>query len=489
MTVRNHRYVAYRRYRSRVIVVGVVIATLAVGGVAFVRVERSHGKPIVAKSSDVTGPPRSTVVSFTDLRSKMGIATGAQLWQSSLPDIDQEIADVAATGARWLRTSVHWKDVEPSSASQDDWSKADHTVSDARAAGLSVIFTLGGAPDWAGAAQAGEFGSDPAEYGAFAAKVAARYRGSVSAYELGNEPNHVNYVTHPDAATYTQILRAAYQGIKAADPAAFVLTGGLGGTRDRKGNIDGAAFAAELYQAGAKGFFDGIAYHPYTYPQLASTEATTGGRGWSRMLQVRETMVQNGDGAKSIWITEFGAPTQGPDSVSESQQAAILHDAFDLWETYPWGGVMNWFSYHDKGTDTTTHKDWFGLVDSSGRHKPAYAAYAGLLPPATSHYTADEIAAVDRAAQTLGVDRAEEQRIGSAALAWVLGVAHTGPITPVPDDGNIPLTTDRQPPEYSATSSAAATQRTTVPEFQKTGALALAYVLAAVGSASRPTVP
>ncbi len=484
----SRRYLSYRSYRVHVAVIAVLVLALALGGVVVVSHGHSRSANSAAPPPGATTPPHRAAIAFTDLRSKMGVSTGAQLWTSPAAEIDEEIAGIAAAGARWIRTALHWRDVEPASAAEDDWTKADQIVTDAQAAGLSLVFAVGGAPDWAGAATAGEFGNDPVQYAAFAAKVATRYAGRVSAYELGNEPNLVNYVTHPSTATYTEILRAAYPAIKAIDPGAFVLSGGLGGTRDKNGNISGANFAAQLYAQGAKGFFDGIAYHPYTYPQLASTEAIAGGRGWSNMLEVRATMVQYGDGAKPIWITEFGAPTQGPNSVSEEQQAAILHDGFDLWQTYSWGGVMSWFAYHDKATDSTSHKGWFGLVDGSGRHKPSYEVFAGLLPPATSNYTPTELAAVDGAAQKLGVDRAEVQNLGSAALAWVLGLTSTILTSPVPNVGTTAITTDRSPSNYGAFSAIAGTHSSTLPEFQKAGALFLAFVLALPASASPPPV-
>lgn len=96
----------------------------------------------------------------------------------------------------------------------------------------------------------------------------------------------------------------------------------------------------------------------------------------------------------------------------------------------------------------------------------------------TSHYSADERTAVDGAAATLGISAPEEQRAGSWALGWILGITQTGTITPAPDSGPGTITTDWQPSEYHAISSLAAAHGTTLPEFQKTGALLLAYVLA-----------
>lgn len=325
-----------------------------------------------------TGVPSNGAIPLPTLQSKMGLATGVQLWNAAPAAMDAEITGIAAAGAKWLRTSLLWRDVEPRSATRDDWSRSDRIVTDSQKAGISLILIISGAPNWAGAQESGEFSTDPQLYAHFAAKLAARYRGRVRVYELGNEPNGTHYVPHPDPGTYVKILQATYPAIKAADPNAFVLTAGLAGGRDRKGNIAGETYLRELYQGGAKGFFDALSFHPYTYPQLPTQEATIGGRNWSMMLRVRALMVQNGDANKQIWVTEFGAPTGGPGSVSAPQQASILQNGFDLWKTYPWGGVICWFNYIDKGDDTSSHKDFFGLVTASGTHKPSYATYLAL---------------------------------------------------------------------------------------------------------------
>ena len=186
---------------------------------------------------------------------------------------------------------------------------------------------------------------------------------------------------HPDAAPiYAQVLKLSYPIIKAADPEALVLTGGLGGNKDKNGNIPGDVFLADLYKAGAKAYFDAVSYHPYTYPLLPSDDK--GDRGWSRMLAARQTMVDNGDGDKQIWVTEFGAPTGGRNGVSQEQQAAIMHDAYRLWAGYSWAGPLCWFDYRDKGTDTSDQGNFFGLYTNDGQPKLALAQFKSLVPPA-----------------------------------------------------------------------------------------------------------
>jgi hypothetical protein len=367
-----------RKSPGRGVLVGVIVVVL-VAAAAGIGLAVSHSKKKTASTSTSSPPetavPSSGQLTFTTFQSRMGLTTGVQLWDAKPAKMDTEVAGIGAAGAKWLRSALQWKDVEPTSADNDDWSRSDRIVADAQKAGVSVIFDIDGAPGWAGSAQSGEFSTDPQLFATFAGKVAARYRGKERVYEIGNEPNLTDEVPKPDPATYAAVLKATYPAIKAADPDAFVLTGGLAGSRSTKGNIPGIDFLTGMYQAGAKGFFDGIAFHPYTYPLLPTEEVNQGGRSWSMMLRVRALMVQNGDSAKQIWVTEFGAPTNGPGGVSEAQQAAILTNGFNLFKTYSWGGVISWFDYQDKGTDTSQHKDFFGVVTPTGAHKPSYAAY------------------------------------------------------------------------------------------------------------------
>ena len=88
-------------------------------------------------------------------------------------------------------------------------------------------------------------------------------------------------------------------------------------------------------------------------------------------------MIANGDGAKSIWATEFGAPTCTGDStcVSEAQQALTITNAYTLWRTYSWAGPLISYMYQDTGTDQTNREDFFGFVRYDGTQKPAYAAF------------------------------------------------------------------------------------------------------------------
>jgi hypothetical protein len=89
-------------------------------------------------------------------------------------------------------------------------------------------------------------------------------------------------------------------------------------------------------------------------------------------------MTANGDSAKKIWGTEWGAPTGGPSGsgfVSEAVQAAHITEAYRLFASYPWTGPLFVYNFHDNGTDTSTKENFFGMLRYDWSQKPGYAAY------------------------------------------------------------------------------------------------------------------
>jgi hypothetical protein len=316
--------------------------------------------------------------------SRLGVATGAVFWKQSAASRDAELADLASIGVGSVRTVFPWDSIEAATPGTNKWANADAIVAEARAHHITLIAQIIGAPHWAvpgmkpGAVS--DYGPNPALYANFVATFAARYAPlGVTVYELGNEPNHVRAGNpRPDAATYTKLLCTTYAAVKRVVPHSTVLTGGLGGTKDGKGAISGPQFVRSLYADNAKHCFDGISYHPYTYPQVAPDNGT---RGWTGMLTARGIMVANGDSAKKIWATEYGAPTNGSRAAhitTEAAQANILTTGYRLFNSYSWAGPMCWFDYEDKGTNAKDQHDWFGLRRANGTAKPAYTALASL---------------------------------------------------------------------------------------------------------------
>ncbi len=94
---------------------------------------------------------------------------------------------------------------------------------------------------------------------------------------------------------------------------------------------------------------------------------------------MRSVMQANGDGAKKIWGTEFGAPTNGPNGVTEASQAQAITKAYALWKSYDWAGPLFTYQGRDYGTDPSNRENFFGLLRHDFSQKPAYAAYRNAV--------------------------------------------------------------------------------------------------------------
>jgi hypothetical protein len=219
-----------------------------------------------------------------------------------------------------------------------------------------------------------------ADYADFLRYVATRYAGRVSAWEVWNEENTQRFwSTGPNAAQYTQLLKAAYPAVKAADPNALVVFGGV--SQNDYSFIEGA------YAAGAKGSFDVMAAHPYPGPNPPEAVWYAGGRiaqnAFSGFREVRGSMLARGDD-KPIWLTEFGWSTTTTESwgVTQAQQADYLTRAYRLLESYPYVTQAYWYNLRNNfwDSDADTWETQLGLMRTDFTHKPSYDAFKSYQP-------------------------------------------------------------------------------------------------------------
>jgi len=108
------------------------------------------------------------------------------------------------------------------------------------------------------------------------------------------------------------------------------------------------------------------------FAQLASTTPS-----------LRSLMVANGDSAKKITITEWGAPTDDAtdgytNGVSQTEQANLMTQGIAYWKAQSWAGDLLVYEYKDIAADANEGSH-FGLVDFSGTTKSALAAYTAAV--------------------------------------------------------------------------------------------------------------
>ena len=312
----------------------------------------------------------------------IGIAAGGGLSKISTSSLNQYLNRVVTLGATWVRFDIEWGDVQYSSSSSFTWSGYDDVVNALAAHHLHGLATILFTPMWARVPSCSNGvecpPANPAQYAAFAADVVARYKNTIQDYEIWNEPNNYDFwAPYTNCGAYTTLLKATYPAIKAVDPNAMVITGGLAPEATDAHNMSQLDFLSCIYANGGGPYFDAVADHPYSFPQTPS-EQTQG--AWGQMSEtatsLRSIMIANGDANKKIWITEFGAPTNGPDPywyVSEAAQAAMVTNAMSLYKTYSWAGPFFWYTLQDDGTSTSTNENFFGLIRADGSLKPAYS--------------------------------------------------------------------------------------------------------------------
>jgi polysaccharide biosynthesis protein PslG len=388
------------RQRPLVAVAGALVL-LAVAGGAYIWLTTPSpaASPTRLDTKTAANSPKPpTPVTVQSNGRNYGLALGDTLPFLTPEQLNSELDNIARLGVNWIRIDMAWPDIQPQSSSQYDWGPMDRVVAAASARHIHILGILDYSPVWARVAGCTSTQkcapANDAQYATFAAAVVKRYTPhNVHSWEIWNEPNmEGSWQPAPDPAAYTRLLQAAYPAIKHADPEATVVTGGLGPLDNSKLSIPQLTFLQAIYADGAKPYFDAVGYHPYSYPALPSY--TISWNSWSTLAalptSVRSIMATYNDSTKPVWITEYGAPTNGPgnlatlqnpnlnnspDRVDEALQAQMLTEAVGQYKATDWLGNFFWYSYRDLGTATDTSENFYGLLRYDGSHKPAYDAY------------------------------------------------------------------------------------------------------------------
>jgi hypothetical protein len=297
------------------------------------------------------------------------------------------VQQVINSGAKYARYFMLWSDAEPQKGALVPSYITQYSLmfGQLAAAGVKVDLVVMDAPSWAnGSGDRAAPPTNPADMGVFMGLLAAQLKGKVAAYEIWNEADNEEFWHAPiDANRYTALVKAVHPAIKAADPAAVVLAGPFSGN-----DYD---FLAQMYAAGAKGSFDGVAVHTDTSclntgPGVYYRDGTRIGRySFLGYREVRNTMQANGD-SLPIWITELGwsstkttcargdSAGKKPAGVGESGQATALQEAYHCLTADPDVTVAEWFTMTDGGA-SDTEMNRYGLLRSDGSQKPAYTAF------------------------------------------------------------------------------------------------------------------
>jgi len=331
-------------------------------------------------AATVSGPPNPVAVGINVAASAGDFFTSSGV-----------LAAIDASRPAWVRVFLGWNAIEPQ---QGVYNVAEIQSYQRFFAALptstNVDVDVEGTPPWASGG-AGSVSAPPVDDGAYAdflRYLVAAFGGRVAAWEIWNEEDNSAWWSGTPAQ-YVALLKAAYPAVKAADPNATVILGGLTG--------NDAPYLAELYAAGVQGSFDAVGVHTDTGCNITSPYVHEYNRGTRTINQyfflgftsVYATMVANGDAAKPIYMTELGWSTTSAEcetgawagqkaaGVDEPTQATYLEQAYHCLAQpqYSYVKVAIWFELVDNGT-TTSPIDNFGLLDAALSPKAAFGAFA-----------------------------------------------------------------------------------------------------------------
>lgn len=266
---------------------------------------------------------------------------------------------------RSAREEFDWHLIEPRQG-WFEWAKVDQAVEVLAAHNVAVIGKLLSPPAWASSAPSGTASSlvgsypprNPADYAAYARAVVHRYKDSVHVWEIWNEENlAASWAPTPNATAYAALLKAAYAAIKAEDPTATVLIGGLAAS-DR-------GFLQQVRAAGAWNSFDAVAIHTYVN---GAPETSIAGQWLDEMRAYVDSV-----GHKPIWITEFGWSTYSGSGISQATQAQYLSRFYMMAARAGVAGVF-WFQLQAHSSSDTAINNNYALVNPDGTTRPAYGA-------------------------------------------------------------------------------------------------------------------
>ena len=327
---------------------------------------------------------------------KVGLSYGDTLFADTPIALGATLDDASALGVGWIRVDLSWNDIQNQSPSKFNWGPFDAIVKAASARHLEVLPIIAYTPGWARGIGCGSDKCSPAssaQFASFASEAASRYAPlGVHDWEIWNEPNVVGFwKPTPDPIAYAGLLRLTSIAIHRVDGSATVISGGLAPAATIRGDISQLGFLSGLCRAGGLSWVDAIGYHPYSFPVPPNFN-----KPWNAWAQISQTapsfesiMTACGQGSKKIWITEYGAPTNGPavgatvnnyqigrapDHVDEALQAQMATDSVALAASTPTVGALFWYTNKDLGNNPTNREDYFGLRRFDGTPKPAWAS-------------------------------------------------------------------------------------------------------------------
>jgi hypothetical protein len=310
-----------------------------------------------------------TLTSTRDAGAAEGFEYGLRIGHAfNLTDaqLNAQLDKAVGAHATTVQVMASWRALAPNTPREYDWAYLDRTVAAAEARGLEVHLQLEKTPAWMNATDTypPTTATELQQWRDFCFDIAGRYGTRVARYEVWNEPNLQSFwSTGPDPVKWAALLRSGYLGLKDANPNVTVTSGGI--SLNDLGFLRQTYAAIKAYPDAAanNNFFDELGLHPYSsygpLPQIPiPPDQTLAAARWTSrwgpasanftdFAWMRNEMVAQGDGAKEIYIGEYGFSTTQTwmQAVPDATRADYLKRAYTVARNTDYISGLSWFSY------------------------------------------------------------------------------------------------------------------------------------------------
>jgi len=253
---------------------------------------------------------------------------------------------------------VTWPYLEPKRG-QFQFNILDKYVALAHEHNTGVLLPLALSPAWASARPLEKSVYQPGsaaepnnieDWRVFVRTVATRYKGQIDAYEIWNEPNLPQFCS-ASVDQVVNLTREASRIIHQVDPHAVVVSPSATETK-------GVAWLAEFLRKGGGQYVDVIGYHLYVNPQPPEAMLPL-------IEQIRQTMVDQGQGAKPIWNTEVNWFSPKPFPSQELAAAYVARSYILNWAA----GIQRvyWYAWDNQAVGVRTTEQDGRTLTPAGR--------------------------------------------------------------------------------------------------------------------------
>jgi hypothetical protein len=327
---------------------------------------------------------------FSNYERPVPTAFGVQMYgELSEEQVSLSLAQEAKV--YWVRWPLAWASVEPTNTVPENyhWDVGDASLPNAAQARVHPIVTIVSNPGWAATYANGPIDKvDVTEFAQFVGALAERYDGDgwedapgspvVDYWEFYNEPDAgdelrarygASYWGH-FGAEYAQMLCAVHPAIKAANPRAQVVLGGLAYDHFEPDGGFVREFLDDVLEAGGGNCFDVMNFH--YYPVFEGAWATYGYGLSGKANYLYDKLGQYGLEGKPMISTEAGWHSDdfGQFPSTPTIQARYVVKLFSQ-SLASHLEQMTWWTW----IDPEGYYGANGLLTQSLQPKPAYYAY------------------------------------------------------------------------------------------------------------------